>query len=156
MEAEDEKHMEELSFVPGAVSWPRWALHMCDHKCTAKSLSSSTLRLVCQKEEAQRKRLTFAGSATQHAKQGEAEVTGSTWRALIEKTSRGKLWAAFGVEQFLRRMWERCTINKAWARSILEDAEHVKRLGTGGNAKRRARRSSSLCGTALTCASMVC
>ena len=28
MEAEDEKDMEELSFVPSAVSEPRWALHM--------------------------------------------------------------------------------------------------------------------------------
>ena len=32
VEAEDEKNMEELSFVPSAVSEPRWALHMCYNK----------------------------------------------------------------------------------------------------------------------------
>ena len=31
MTAEDEKDMEP-SFVPSAVSEPRWALHMCDNK----------------------------------------------------------------------------------------------------------------------------
>ena len=37
MEAEDGE-MEELSFVPSAVSEPRWAVHMCDHKCRGKRL----------------------------------------------------------------------------------------------------------------------
>ena len=37
-EAEDEKNMEELSFVPSAVSEPRWTLHMCGKKCRAKGL----------------------------------------------------------------------------------------------------------------------
>ena len=32
MTAEDEKDMEELSFVPSAVSEPRRAVHMCDNK----------------------------------------------------------------------------------------------------------------------------
>ena len=40
-------------------------------------------------------------------KHGEAEVAATKWRALIEQNaSRGKLWAAFGVEQLLRRMWD--------------------------------------------------
>ena len=43
MEAEGEKNLEELSFVPSAVSEPHWALHMCDDKCRAKR-RSSTLR----------------------------------------------------------------------------------------------------------------
>ena len=34
--AEDEKNMEDLSFVPSAVSEPRWALHMCDNRCREK------------------------------------------------------------------------------------------------------------------------
>ena len=33
---EDEKNMEDLSFVGSAVSEPRWALHMCDYKCREK------------------------------------------------------------------------------------------------------------------------
>ena len=31
-----------------------------------------------------------------------------------QKAFRGKLWAAFGMEQLARNMWERFTINMAW------------------------------------------
>ena len=33
IEEENEEEMEELSFLPSAVSEPRWALHICDNKC---------------------------------------------------------------------------------------------------------------------------
>ena len=36
MEAENEEEMKDLGFIPSAVSDPRWALHMCDNKCTEK------------------------------------------------------------------------------------------------------------------------
>ena len=57
-------------------------------------------------------------------KQGEAEVNGEKCGTLIEqKSSRGKLWAAFGVEQLPRKMCEQFTIKKVWARTVLEGAE---------------------------------
>ena len=37
------------------------------------------------------------------------------------------------MEQFQRRRCERFTIQKAWARSILEGAENVRRSGTDGS-----------------------
>ena len=47
-------------------------------------------------------------------KQGEEEVHGVKRRSMIEhKSFRGKLWAAFGVDQFLRGMRERFTIKKS-------------------------------------------
>ena len=39
----------------------------------------------------------------------------------MQKAFRGKLWAAFDMEQFARRMLERFTTKKAWARSVLAD-----------------------------------
>ena len=33
LEEIDIKEMEGLSFIPSAVSEPRWALYMCDYKC---------------------------------------------------------------------------------------------------------------------------
>ena len=33
----DAEEMEELSFIPSAVSEPRWALHMCYNKCNEES-----------------------------------------------------------------------------------------------------------------------
>ena len=99
MEAEDEKDMEELSFVPSAVREPRWTLHMCDCQCGEEGFEF----------------FETAAIATEHAinlckqcynirrvKEGEEEVTGSKWRALVEQEAfRGKLWAAFGMEQFV-------------------------------------------------------
>ena len=34
LEEIDDEEMEELSFIPSAVSEPRCALHMCDNKCS--------------------------------------------------------------------------------------------------------------------------
>ena len=39
MEAENDENLEELSFVPSAVSEPRWALDVFDQKCRAKSFN---------------------------------------------------------------------------------------------------------------------
>ena len=50
-----------------------------------------------------------------------------------QKASRGKLLAAFGVDDFLRTMWERFTVQKAWARTVLEAAARVAQLGTEGS-----------------------
>ena len=73
-------------------------------------------------------------------------MAASKWKAWVErKASVGSIWS----EQFLRRMWGRSTIKKAWARSVSEDAEISRRLGTRAT---RDKRSSSFCGTAMTCA----
>ena len=66
-------------------------------------------------------------------KQGEEEVSASKRRAFVEqKAARGKLWAASVMEQLARRMWERFTIEKAWAKSVSADAEGVRQNGTDG------------------------
>ena len=66
-------------------------------------------------------------------KQGEEAGAASKWRALVEqKGFRRKIWAGFGFEQFLRRMWERFTIKTAWASSVLADAANVRQNGTDG------------------------
>ena len=40
--------------------------------------------------------------------QGEAKVNGVAWKEMIKrKAFRGKLLAAFGVDDLLRKMWER-------------------------------------------------
>ena len=65
--------------------------------------------------------------------QGEAEVDGVKWRALVEqKYSRGNLQAAFGADQILRNMWEPFRIKKVWARTVWRDAPKVTQLGTVG------------------------
>ena len=46
-----------------------------------------------------------------------------------QKAFRGSKWAAFGMEQLARTLWERFTLTKAWARSVLEDAESERQNG---------------------------
>ena len=61
-------------------------------------------------------------------------MTASRWREMIaQKASRGMLWVAFGIEQFVRRMWKHFTIKKAWTRSVLEDAEKERQEGIEGD-----------------------
>ena len=67
-------------------------------------------------------------------------------------------WQLFGMEQVVRRMSERFTSKsveqiglgrcRMWSGKMERKA--------GGNTRRQTRRSSSFCGTALTCASQVC
>ena len=107
-EAEDENDMEELSMVPSAVSEPRWCLYMCFNKCREKGFMFHEIAAIVTEEggAAQTINLCKKCHNERRAKQGEAEVAASKWRALIEqKASRGKLWASFGVEHFLRRLW---------------------------------------------------
>ena len=46
----DENDVEELRFVPSAVSEPRWALHMCDDKCGKEGFTFFTAAAVVSEE----------------------------------------------------------------------------------------------------------
>ena len=55
--------------------------------------------------------------------QGESKVSNAVWKDMIrQRTSRGTLWAAFGSGGFTKRMRERFTIKKGWAKHLLEEA----------------------------------
>ena len=105
MEEEVEKNMEELSLVQSAVSEPHRTLHMCDNKCREKG--SKFFEIAAESEEA-------------------GELHAIKLHSGGQKASRGKLWAACGLEQFMRRMWERFTFKNAWARPVLAAAENVR------------------------------
>ena len=63
--------------------------------------------------------------------QGESKVSNAVSKDMIrQRTSRGTLWAAFGSGGFTKRMRERFTIKKGWAKHLLEEAaisEHTIR-----------------------------
>ena len=58
-----QEEIEELSFVPSAVSEPRWVLHMCDNKCREEGFKCFQLAAMSQKEE-QLTRTTCARNVT--------------------------------------------------------------------------------------------
>ena len=48
-----------------------------------------------------------------------ATSDGRTLERDEQEACPGKLWVAFGMEQYVRRMWEHFTVKKAWARSVI-------------------------------------
>ena len=151
------EEMEKLCVVPSAVSEPRWAVHTCDNKCKEKGCKFFELTAVVTEEGGAAHTINLCKTFynVRRLKQGEVGVTALKWRALDEQKA---LWAAFGMGHFLRWMWERFTIKKAWARSVLSGAENDRQMcgWQVGSTRRGTKWSLSLCGTAMTCSSKVC
>ena len=126
-EEKDEEEMEELSFVPSAVSEPRWALHICDNKCNKEGYKFHQLAAVVTEEGGGKAHTIILCKQCfweRRLKQGEQAATAARWREIVEqKAFRGKLWVAFGMAQHVRRMWGHFTFKKAWTRSVLSDAD---------------------------------
>ena len=146
---EDERDMEELSFVPSAVSEPRWALHMCDHKCKAQGFKFFEIAAnVSAEGAAHTVNLCMKCNTERRVKHGEEEVASSKWALVEQRAFRGKLRAAFGVDQFLRRMCEQLNNqesvgqNGVGRRSTDDAMGDRQQLATCMS--RRTRRSSSL------------
>ena len=90
-----------MDFVPSAVSDPRWALHMCDKKCRETGFKFYELAAIVVEEGDTPHTINLRRKCYEKARleQGETQVNGAQWKELIkQKTSRGKLWAAFGVD----------------------------------------------------------
>ena len=129
---DDQKNMEELSLVPSAVSGPRWALPVCDNRCGAKGFKFFEIAAIVSQRGGATRMINLCKNCYNETRlmRGEEEVHRVNKTVMIEQNnSRGKLWAAFGVDQ---RMWYRFAINEAWARSVVSDAQSVKQLGTDG------------------------
>ena len=149
--------MEELSFIPSAVSETRWALHMCDSTCSKEGFKFCQLAAIVIEEGGAAHTINQCKQCynVMRLKKGERNVTASRWREMIvEKALRGKLWVAFDMEQIARRMWGHFTIKRVWPRSVLVDAEKERQEGIEGDWKQASthKRSRSLSSTAVTCA----
>ena len=59
-------------------------------------------------------------------------MNGREWKEMIRQKASRELLAAFGVDDFLRKMWERFTVKKA-CRTVLEEAARVAQLGIDGS-----------------------
>ena len=56
--------MEELSFIPSAVSEPRWALHVCDIECREEGFKFYQLAAIVTEEGEQLVRSTCVNHVT--------------------------------------------------------------------------------------------
>ena len=74
-----------------AVGEPRWALRMCDHQGRSKGLKLFEVVAIVTEGAAHTINLCRNCYNERRAKQGEAEVNGVCWKALVEqKSSCGK------------------------------------------------------------------
>ena len=97
--------VEELSSVPSAVSEPQWALHISDNKCREEGFKFFQLSAIVTEEGGPGSHNKFAQCYNdRQQRQGEQPVKAARWRETKkQKACRGKLWVAFGMEQYARR-----------------------------------------------------
>ena len=102
----DDEEMKELSFLPSAVSEPRWALHVWDNKCNKEGFKFYQLAAFVTEEGGGKARtinLCKQCYKVMRMKRGDRKVTASRWRETVEqKAFRGEL--RVGMEQVARRM----------------------------------------------------
>ena len=131
-----QEETEELGFVPSAVSEPQWALHMCD-KCREESFTFFQLVTIVTEVGGAAHTINLCKQCCNERRQNQSEqpVKAAQWRVdgVRKKAFRGKLWVAFGMKQYLRRMREHLTVKRAWAKAIQADAEKERREGQQGN-----------------------
>ena len=92
--------MEELSFVPSAVSEPRWALHMCNDKCNKEGFWFYQLTAIVTEGGGGNVRtinLCKQCYNDRRLKEGERAVAASSWREIVEqrafpRKAVGGLW----------------------------------------------------------------
>ena len=128
--------MEELNFIPGAVSEPRCALHMCENKCREEGFKFYRIVAIVTEEGGAARTINLRKQCynVRRLKQGDRDLTALKWSEMVEqKAFRGKLWAAFGLEQVAHKMLERFTIEKAWARSVMAEVEKERLGGREGD-----------------------
>ena len=114
VEERDEEEAKDSSFIPSAVSEPRWTLHMCEGR--EEGFRFYQLAAIVVEEEGTAHTINLCKQCYDLMRmiRGERKVTASRWRKMFEqKGFRGKLRVAFGMGQFVRRMWEHFTIKKA-------------------------------------------
>ena len=96
IEEESEQDMEELSFIPNAVSEPRWALHMCDNMCGEEGFKSHQYVAIVTDEGGAVRAINLRKQCfnARRLKQGERRVTASKWTEVVEQMAlQGRLWA---------------------------------------------------------------
>ena len=108
------------------------ALHRCDTKCRAKGFKffeiAAPLKQVWPNTINLCKTCYNERRLQQGEEQGGFKVEGTGRADVLSREVMGKRC----MKQFVRRMWRRFTIKKAWARSVLADAESVRHDGTDG------------------------
>ena len=130
----NQKEVEGIGFVPSALSEPRGAIHWCGNRCCEESFRFHQIAVMVTEEGGEAHTISLCKFCYNESavRQGKQPLKLAEWKEIVErKAHRGRLWKIFGVEQFVRGMWEYFTFERAWAKK-----------GIGGCRKREARRNT--------------
>ena len=128
MEVDDDKSMEEMGFVPSGVSdsagWRELlrVKNTCGKKCEKESFKFYGLASIVEEEDGKPHTINLRTNCSDSrlTESGESKVTNAVWKEMIrQKTSRGRLRAAFGSDGFLHKkvgaFYDQEEVGKAFA-----------------------------------------
>ena len=90
-----QEEVEEIGFVPSAVSGPLWVLHLCDNECSEQGFKYIQLAAIVSEEGGAVRTINLRKQCynERRVQQGEQPVKAAQWTEMMEqKTHRGKQW----------------------------------------------------------------
>ena len=99
-----QEEIEEIGFVPSAVSEPLWALHLCDNQCREQGFKFHQIAGIVTEEAGAVHTIKLCKYCY-----NERRAT----RRTASEGSTVKLWKVFGMEQYLCGIWEHSTVKKS-------------------------------------------
>ena len=117
-----QEEADEIGFVPSALSEPRGVYSWCDNRCSDEApryMQIASMAIV-EGGEARTINTCQRCHSEKPVHQGKQPLKSKEWREVVErKAHRGRLWKIFGCEQFLRGMWEYCSLKRAGQGRVL-------------------------------------
>ena len=110
-----QEEVEEIGCVPSVVSEPLWALYLCDNECSEQGFKYFQLVAIVSEEGGAVRTVNLCKQCCneRRVQQGKQPVKAAQWREMREHNAyRGKLWKVFGMEKFMRGMWDHFTAKK--------------------------------------------
>ena len=117
----DQEEVQELSFVPSAISVPQKMIFRCDNHCSEKTLSFWQLASVVinEGEESYTTNLCQKCFNNSLNATGEKPLSNVQWREFAEqKAYRGSIWRIMGEEPYVRGMREYFSLDGRDTRSV--------------------------------------
>ena len=120
----DDESLEEIGFVPSAVGELLRIKHIRDTKCNDRSFKFHELAAIVTQEGGAPDMINLGRNCLVKDEQGKTEVNGAQWKDWVtQKTSRGHLWAAFGVDVLLGKNVGALLHKKVWPRVTQQGAD---------------------------------
>ena len=136
MEVDKEEGMEELTFVPSAVSdsagWhePLRVKYMCDQKCNKEGFKFYDIAAILVEDDGKPHTINLCRNCfnLRLAERNESVVTNVRWKAMIEQKVSRQSVGRLRVRWFRQKGVGRCAVKNLWAKDLVEEATKAVQL----------------------------